>query len=131
MCLPQKSFFAGEGRYRIELTAIITGDGISVTLTGGEKPHVGGVALCIPEPGMEDGFKTAEISLPGHRDTGAARPVAEMLCQLTGEKTAVVCGIHIDDACGWEIAKLLQNCVDAADELVKELTKEKTGDTDA
>ena len=44
----------GEGRYIIYITAIITRDGISAIITGGEKPHVGGSALSVPRPGNSE-----------------------------------------------------------------------------
>lgn len=130
MSLPQINVIKGDGRYRVEITAILTGDGISITLAGGEKPHVGGVVICLPD-NVNNGFSTVDMTVPGHRDTEAARPVAEMVCRLTGEKTVVVCGIHIDDACSWEIDTLLQNCMEAARQMAKEITKQQKRDTDA
>lgn len=134
MTLSQLSAFTGEGRYRIDISAVITAEGISVTLTGGEKTHVGGVVMCLPRKsltGQDDGCDTWIIPVPGHKDTEAAKGVAEMLCRMTGEKTVVVAGIHIDQASPPEIDTLLRNSVEAAEQLAKKLIKLKKRDFNA
>jgi len=109
---------SGEGRYRIEITAVLTGEGINVLLTGGEKPHVGAVVVCSPKDSGKD-IWTAPI--PGHRDAEAAGPVAELICSCTGQVTVVTAGIHIDKAEKWELEVLLKNVMEAAQGLVEQL----------
>jgi len=102
----------GEGRYKIYISAIITGDGISLTVTGGEKPHVGGMALAVPRTGGWHNKTACDIWITpryGHRDSEVADMVARMLCLDTGQTVAVVAGIHIDQADSREIGTLIDN----------------------
>lgn len=114
----------GEGRYKIHISSVVTSDGISVTITGGEKPHVGGVALCVPRPGRSGGKISCDMwvsPVPGHKDTEVAVPVAEMVCLETGQTTAVVTGIHIDNAEEREIRVLVENSRQAARLLIEQI----------
>lgn len=131
MNLPQVTVFCGAGRYKVELTAIVTAEGYSITLTGGEKPHVGGVVMCLFDQSIQKVQMAAEFSGPGHKDTVAAELVARLICQQTGENTVVVCGIHIDKASAAEIKILLQNSEQAANQAIIALTKLKKRDNDA
>ncbi len=112
----------GEGRCRVELSATVTGQGISALLTGGELPHVGGVVMCVPRPsltGEGTGCDTYILPAPGHKDTVAAQPVAEMICRRIGQVTVVVSGIHIEAALPHELACLMQNCEEVGRQLVE------------
>ncbi|MHB9094074.1 MAG: prenylated flavin chaperone LpdD [Eubacteriales bacterium] len=114
----------GEGRYQIHISSIITGSGISVTITGGEKPHVGGVAMSVPRKslaGDKISCDTWVCPVPGHKDTEVAVPVAELICLETGNTVAVVAGIHIDRAEEREIQKLVENSLEAASLLIKQI----------
>lgn len=119
----------GEGRYIIYITAVVTGDGISAIVTGGEKPHVGGSSLSVPRPGNR-GHKiscdTWVTPRPGHKDSEAAALLSQMICMDTGMTTAVVAGIHIDNAAPEEISILLENSREAARLLIKKI-KEFSG----
>lgn len=118
----------GEGKYRININALVTADGISVNMTGGEKPHVGGVALSVPRPSLAnricgDDLAVSEASaikgkvscdtwltpVPGHKDIHVAGPASEQITRATGEKTVVVAGVHIDNASPEELQLLLEN----------------------
>ena len=118
-----KNFFvqAGEGKHTVSITATLTGDGIIIQLLGGEKPHVGAVALGLPRPSLADPAQTScnciVIPLLGHKDDEAARPVAERLARLYGQPVAVVAGIHIDRAAAADIDLLKKNTGAALDKL--------------
>jgi hypothetical protein len=125
LCLQNVSLSVGEGRHRVEITAVLTGDGVSVLITGGERPHVGAVVMCVPRNSLSgEGISCDSwiLPVPGHKDTEAAQPVAEMICRALGQTTVVTAGIHIDKAVGWELELLLDNCLTAARQLVHQLT---------
>jgi len=44
----EKRVSVGRGKHRINLSAMITKDGLIVSIVGGEKPHAGAVAIGIP-----------------------------------------------------------------------------------
>ncbi len=116
----------GEGRYRIQISSVITAEGISMTITGGEKPHVGGVAVSVPR-GSLAGDKTScdtwICPVPGHKDTEVAAPIAEMVSIRTGQTTVVVAGIHIDRAAEREIGTLLKHSREAAKLFIEQIRK--------
>ncbi|KNZ69518.1 hypothetical protein Tfer_1762 [Thermincola ferriacetica] len=118
---------SGEGRYKINILAVITGEGIAVTLTGGEKPHVGGTTLSVPRTSLQDqgclSCDTWITPVPGHKDAEMAASVGERLCRETGLVAAVVAGVHIDGAEDWEIRQLVANASVAADKLCHEIKK--------
>lgn len=102
----------GEGRYVILASALVTGDGVSVTICGGEKPHVGGMAMSVPRDGLQKIPPVCDtwiVPRPHHRDAELASMVSTMICQATGFCTAVVAGVHIDGAEPREIDILMEN----------------------
>lgn len=113
---------AGEGKYRVCLTATVTVEGIIINLLGGERPHLGAMVLSIPRPGLADPGKvsctTSVIPLLGHKDDEAARPVAEMIARATGHPVSVAAGIHVGGAAQGDIALLLVNTDKAAKSLL-------------
>lgn len=125
----------GEGRYRIEILSVVTGDGISITITGGEKPHIGGVALSVPRRslgGEKFSCDTWVPPVPGHKDTKVAVPVAEMISRETGRTVAVTAGIHIDRAEERELRTLVENSLAASRllmEQIGELSEAQDGPT--
>jgi len=78
-----------------------TGDGYSVTLYGGTRPHIGSVALAVSHPSKADKARqSATVSIvqaPGHRDGLIAGPIAEGLARRTGKNVSVAVGVHIGD----------------------------------
>lgn len=119
-----KSFFvqAGEGKYTVSIAATLTGDGIIVQLLGGEKPHVGAVAVGLPRPSLADpaqiSCNSIVVPLLGHKDDEVAKPVAEQLARLCNQPVVVVAGIHIDQATAADIDLLKENTCAALDKLV-------------
>ena len=116
----------GEGRTGIRLSAEDTGNGLSVLLTGGEKPHVGGVVLAVPRKSLTGAGDSADmyiLPVPGHKDTEAAVPVAKRLSVSTGKPVAVTAGIHTEGASKNEIAMILDNCDSAAAALEEQLKR--------
>ncbi len=120
------TYVSGEGRYRVQVVAQVTDDGISATITGGEKPHVGGVALSVPRISLNGDAGSCDTWLtpvPGHKDVLVAAPAAERLCKAFGCSVAVTAGIHIDDAEKWEIDKLIEHSETVVKHLCDELKK--------
>ncbi len=119
---------AGSGRYRVEGRGVATGAGVVITLTGGERPHVGAVGLGIPRPSRRDPARTSATSsvlaVTGHRDDELAKPLAELAAARLGQEAVVVVGVHVDGATDEEIARLSENTRQAAELLLAELLRE-------
>ncbi|MFZ5900894.1 prenylated flavin chaperone LpdD [Desulforudis sp. DRI-14] len=125
--MQQLSFRAGEGRHRVELTASLTGDGLVVTIAGGERPHIGAVCVGLPRPSMDDPARlscnVAVLPVVGHKDDEIARPVAENLARHTGQVSVVAAGLHVDAASDRDIALLIANAWQVVDKLLEALGK--------
>jgi gallate decarboxylase subunit D len=106
------------GRIGITLHAVRLGNDLLVGIYGGDRPHIGAVAVGVPGPAGDSGQpRTAEasvIALAGHREDQVARDAARRIALETGSVVSVSCGIHLDDISAEEIA-----CVCG---LVEELT---------
>lgn len=84
-----------------------------VHLFGGEKPHVGAVALAVPRPSLKGTGQTSStasvLTVVGHKDDELARPVALFLAARLKVPVVVVAGVHVDGASCREIDELLNN----------------------
>lgn len=125
---------AGAGRYRVEGVAVDTGAGVVVSLTGGERPHVGAVGLGVPRPALHDPGRTSATSsvltVTGHRDDELAKPLAELMARRLGQIVVVVVGVHVEDACAEEIAQLSENVRQAAGQLLHRLLPAEAGNAE-
>lgn len=117
----------GEGKYKVTAMGIPTASGIIVSMFGGEKPHIGAVAIAIPRPSLEDALKISSTSsvftLMSHKDDQVARPTAEKLARELKEVVVVVAGIHIEKATKEDIKILVKNSKKTINKLKRELNK--------
>ena len=65
----------GEGKFKVWLEKIKTGNDLIYVLGGGEKSHIGGVVTC--EPGRQSNV----VRLEGHYDDIVLKPIAETACK--------------------------------------------------
>lgn len=112
--IKQKVFSAGEGKFKVTLIATITEEGLVAQIFGGEKPHLGAIALSTPRPSQADpeqiSCSTIVIPVPGHKDDQVAKPVAEDIAKAWGSQVLTVVGVHVDNAENKDIEKLIHNC---------------------
>lgn len=120
---------AGEGKHRVRLMATLTGEGLVLSLLGGEKPHVGAVVLSIPRPSLADprrlSCNSVVVPLVGHKDDEIAKPLAEKVAKTTGQPVVLTAGLHIEGATLRDITLLRQNSRRACAGLLKELGLDK------
>lgn len=111
--MKQKLFRAGCGSHAVEATAVLCGGDLSLALGGGEKPHIGAIAIAVPRPSLTgDGARSSSASvhcLPGHKEDLLARGVALDLAKQLGRTVVVTAGLHIDGASAQDIAQLEKN----------------------
>ena len=104
---------AGEGRCFIALTLTDTGEGIHGLLTGGEKPHVGGMVLALPRPSLTGEGWSADLYItpvPGHKDADVAATVAGLLARELRLPVALTAGIHSDNLSPAELSQIMGHC---------------------
>lgn len=113
---------SGEPPHRIEYAVEPTGDGLTVTMTGGTRPHIGAVAIAVPRPSLADpravSATTSVYTLIGHKDDELAKTAADLICRSLNCVTVVVAGFHLNDATPADIRQVMDNAQRAAREIV-------------
>ncbi|MEW6541705.1 MAG: hypothetical protein AB1402_08860 [Bacillota bacterium] len=114
---------AGTGRHVVQAAATVTPDGVIVALLGGERPHVGAVALGLPRPSLDDPAKVssnvAVLPVLGHKDDEVARPAAARAARELNRTVVVVAGLHVDRAGQDDIELLVENAGQALTRLIE------------
>ncbi|MFB0544634.1 MAG: hypothetical protein ACETVN_02875, partial [Asgard group archaeon] len=105
----------GEGRTKLHLIAVFSGDDLIVVIFGGNRPHIGSVTVAYPpftdeeKKREKEGVVLSTIPLPGHKDYVVSEMVAEKVSRVLGRVVAVSVGIHIERASKAEIEEVLKN----------------------
>lgn len=98
---------ASQGRLFLTLTAIPLGQDLCVTITGGDTPHLGAIAVSQARPSLENpsltSTSTSVITLIGHKEDALAKTAAELLSLHLSKNVVVCCGIHLDNISHTEI----------------------------
>jgi gallate decarboxylase subunit D len=109
------------GRVVVRLTAARLGADLALTLSGGDRPHIGAVAVSQPRPSLLGGggtsTTTSVIALLGHKEDELARQVAARVALATAGTVCVACGIHLEAISAAE----LEDVGALAEELATEL----------
>jgi gallate decarboxylase subunit D len=86
------------GALTLEATACRAGRDLSVTISGGERPHLGCVVIATPHPAQNDAGRmtvtSSVVAAPPHREEALARPFAERLARCLGGTVVVAAGVH-------------------------------------
>jgi hypothetical protein len=119
--------------YRISATVIKVGDDLVAVVAGGDRPHVGSVAIAVPYSTIssksgEDTEKTQSTisvyNLIGHRDDQIASPLADLIARNLKRISIVLAGIHVENAKKEDIEKILDQMSNINTKIVERL-KEK------
>ena len=90
----------------------IMGEDLCVSLYGGNRAHVGSVAIAEPRPSLTgDGTTSSTVStytFVGHKDDEVANYLAKALSSGLARRTVVVCGLHYDEIDEAKLAKVRQ-----------------------
>jgi len=102
-----------EGAYDLEASVRLIGQDLLVAIWGGEKPHIGAVAIAQPRPSLKDPEITSAtasvICLPGHKEDELAKAVSEILAAALNTPVVVTAGIHWDNISKGGIQKVIEN----------------------
>ncbi len=114
-----------DGKYSLVGLSLATGEGLQVYVGGGERPHVGAVAVSEPRPSLKGdgsrGCTTSVLNRLAHKDGDLAVPLAEALCLALGQPVVVTAGVHVDDAGPEEIERLRANAARLQELLLRRL----------
>lgn len=116
-----RTFCVGEGAFKLEVTMVDTGRGITVAV-GSAAPgaaHVGATAQAIPRPEPDRTATVSILAVPCHRDEVPAHDIAAAVATELKVPVSVTCGIHIDHATKEDIARLVETAHDVARAVVE------------
>ncbi|MEM2145397.1 MAG: hypothetical protein QW279_08545 [Candidatus Jordarchaeaceae archaeon] len=115
----------GEGRCRVWALFFLLGNDGEVGIGGGEKPHVGALAVAEPRPsGNKPGAissTSSVITLFSHKDDIVAREAADSIARQTNRGVTVTAGIHVENATLKEIEILLENSRRVTQKIIKRI----------
>ncbi len=116
----------GEGKCRVWAYFFLMGKDLVVGICGGEKPHIGALAVSEPRPSRNKPGVTSStssvITLYGHKDDIVARETADNLARETNRIVTVTAGIHVENATKKEIETLLENSRRLTKKIIKKIS---------
>ena len=87
--------------YNLEGFVKEIGQDLLVAMWGGERPHIGAVAVAQPRPSLRDESAVSATAsvfcYVGHKEDGIAKEAAERLSAALNRNTTVTVGIHWDN----------------------------------
>ncbi len=101
------------GSYDISATVQEIGNDLLVSVWGGEKPHIGAVAISEPRASLKDpavtSASTSVFCCLGHKEDELAREMSNRLSSAMNRKVVVTMGIHWDDLSMGGIEQIVRN----------------------
>jgi len=108
-----KIFRTRKGTFDLSASVTRIGEGVVVIIWGGEKPHIGAVAMAQPRKSLKDAEKmsaTASVlSIVGHKEDAVVKSVSERLAAVAGNPVVVTAGMHWDGLQAKDIKQVLKN----------------------
>jgi hypothetical protein len=99
--------------YRLEASVQEIGGDLLIAIWGGDRPHIGAVAVAQPRPSLKDqSVPSATASVfcyPGHKDDIIAKEASEGISSALKRHVTVAVGIHWDAIDDTGIAAVLAN----------------------
>ena len=102
-----------EGEYDLSASIRLIGQDLLIAIWGGEKPHIGAVAMAQPRPSLKDPEVTSAtasvFSYVGHKEDELAKAAAEILAAALETHVVVTAGIHWDNLAPEAIQRIVRN----------------------
>lgn len=112
--------------HHIAFSTVSQGEDLCVTIAGGEKPHIGAVALAQVRPSLSDpnqfSASVSVLTLLGHKEDEIAKHVAHKLAVAIRGNVVVSCGIHIDHATADQLIEIDQVIRSWCDSFIDQLS---------
>ncbi len=116
-------------RLNLEARWLWAGADLLVLVTGGQRPHLGAVAMAAPRPSLADpGTTSATASVfcyPGHKEDELAKALALRLASDLNVKVTVAAGAHWDGLGPDDIAQVRANALALGELLLAALRTER------
>jgi hypothetical protein len=115
-----------EGEYDITAGVRLIGQNVLVAIYGGEKPHIGAVAMAQPRPSLKDPNVTSAtasvFTYVGHKEDDLAKAAAEILAAALKTHVVVTAGIHWDNLTKEGIQQIIHNSEILIDLILEKFT---------
>ena len=119
----------GSGKCIVEGIIVRCGNDLNVTIGGGEKYHIGAVAIAVPRLEYKEGKKrtasTSVICVQGHREDELSYQSAKYIATALDCTVTLTIGIHIDDIDQKEFQKIMDNVNNLLEKIVETASKNK------
>jgi len=116
-----------EGEYDLSASVRQIGRDILVAIWGGDKPHIGAVAMAQPRPSLKDPEVTSStasvFSYVGHKEDELAKAAAEILAAAIKTNVVVAAGIHWDNLPPEGIQKVVENSEVLVEMILQKIAK--------
>jgi hypothetical protein len=103
-------------KWNVVVDSYEMGDDLVLMLRGGEKYHIGAVAMATP---YKNTASTSIISSYGHKEGDLVKPLAEKVAKKLKKTVVLVAGLHIDNATHDDIQKLVENSNKVIDDFLE------------
>ena len=117
-----------EGEYDLWASVRQIGPDLLVAIWGGEKPHIGAVAMSQPRPSLKDPEVTSStasvFAYVGHKEDELAKAAAEILAAALKTNVVVTAGIHWDNLAPEGIQRVIRNSEILVDMILTKLVGE-------
>jgi hypothetical protein len=116
------------GAYDLTANVRRIGRDLLVAIWGGEKPHIGAVAVAQPRPSLKDPDVTSAtasvICYVGHKEDDLVKASAEILAAVLNTRVVVTAGIHWDNLDQKGIDTILKNSKAIVEMILKQCVTE-------
>ena len=111
--------------YNIDAFIKGIGEDLLIAIWGGDKPHIGAVAVAQPRPSLKDkSVVSATASVfcyLGHKDDIIAKQAAEKLSATLNTNVTVTVGIHWDDIDEAGIKAIIANSQELVNTIIEKI----------
>lgn len=94
------TFSKGSDSCQVCINCLEIGSDLLVAVEGGQKPHVGAIAVAIPRPSLSDAQKVSSsvsiFTLTAHKEDELARAMAGKIASSLNRVTVLTAGIHVE-----------------------------------
>ncbi len=112
--------------YNLEALVRKIGEDLLVAIWGGERPHIGAIAVAQPRPSLRDQrVRSATASVfcyPGHKDDVVAKEAAEKISSALNTNVTVTAGMHWEGIDESGIEAVIANSRDLVKMIIEKIT---------
>ena len=116
-----------EEAYNLEGFVKEIGQDLLVAIWGGERPHIGAVAVAQPRPSLRDQSAVSATAsvfcYVGHKEDDIAKEAAERLSAALNRNTTVTAGIHWDNIDEEGINTIVENSRQLVNMILDEMSR--------